>query len=96
MAEEDGVEPHEVGSLCLKPTGCHTIQPKLAGLSLSKGKVDVFNLSTRELPSLVTSGLSFTSAQTAGAHWLADAVHPFEIYHAVLIGNGQAETDDMI
>ena len=30
-----------------------------------------------ELPFLVTSGLSFTSVQTAGAHSLADTVHPF-------------------
>ena len=36
-----------------------------------------------ELHCFVTSVLSFASVQTAGAHWLADAVHPFEILHAV-------------
>ena len=81
-------------TLRLKRTGCHTIQPKLVGLS--KGKVDVFNFSTRELPFLVTSGLSFTSGQTAGTHWLSDAVHPFEMYDSVLIGNRQVKTDYMI
>ena len=30
-----------------------------------------------EFPSLVTSGLSFTSVQKTIIHWLADAVHPF-------------------
>ena len=44
------------------------------------GKVDVFKLAaTPELPSLVVSGLSFISVQTAGAHWLADAGQPFGI-----------------
>ena len=31
-----------------------------------------------QLPSLVTSGLSFTSIETAGIHWLANAVHCLE------------------
>ena len=31
----------------------------------------------------LTSGLSFISVQTAGAHWLTDAVHPFVIQYAV-------------
>ena len=39
-----------------KPNCCHTIKPKLVGQS--KGKVNVFNLATRQLLSLVTSGLS--------------------------------------
>ena len=38
----------------------------------------------------MTSALSVTSLQTAGAHWLAHAVHPFGIYQAVL---GQVKTD---
>ena len=36
-----------------------------------------------ELPFLVTSGLSFTSVQTAGAHSLADTVHLLGTNHAV-------------
>ena len=61
--------PHAIESIRLiLRTGCHTIQTKLTG------KVDIFNLAARELPSLVTSGLSFTSVQTDGTHWLADAV----------------------
>ena len=36
-----------------------------------------------ELPSLMTSGLSITSAQTGRAHWPADAVHPSGIQYAV-------------
>ena len=68
--------------MSLKCTGCHAIQLKLMGQST--GKVDVFNLTaTCESPSLVTSGLSFTSVRTAGDHWLADPVHPFGIQHAV-------------
>ena len=64
-------------------TGCHTIQPKLTGNC--KGKVDVFNLAaTRELPALVTSGLSFTLIKRrAPAHWLADAVHLFGLFRSV-------------
>ena len=42
-----------------------------------QGKVDVLNLATRELPSLVTPTISFTFVQTAGAHWMADTVQPF-------------------
>lgn len=42
-----------------------------------QGKVDVFNLdAARVFPSLLSSGLTFTSVQAAGAHWLADAVYP--------------------
>ena len=42
------------------------------------GKVGVFNLTAaRQLLPHVTSGLSLTSVQTAGAQWLVDAVHPF-------------------
>ena len=52
------------------------------------GKVDVLKLAIRELPSLVPSGLSLTSLQTAGAHWLADAVHHFGIYYA-FFGTGR-------
>ena len=55
---------------------------KLTGKN--KGKVDVFSLAaSRELQSLVTSHLSFTSVQMRGARWPADAVHPFGICHAV-------------
>ena len=39
----------------------------------ARGKVDVFSLETRELPSLVTSVLSLTAFLTAGTHWLANA-----------------------
>ena len=43
--------------------------------------LDLFNLAAaRELPFVVTSGLSFTSVQTAGADWLADAANPFWEY----------------
>ena len=46
--------------------------------------VNVLNLApTLELPPLVTSGFSFTSVQTAGAHWLVNAVQPFGILCAV-------------
>ena len=31
----------------------------------------------------MTSGLFFASVQTAGAHWLPDAVNQFEKYHAI-------------
>ena len=49
---------------------------------MNKYIVIVVNVS-RELPSLETSGLSFSSVQTTGAHWPADAVHLFASYHAV-------------
>ena len=39
---------------------------------------------------LVTSDLSFTSVQTTGVQWLADAVHPFEI---CCIWTGQVQSD---
>ena len=49
-----------------------------------RSKVDVINLATLELSSLnATSGLSLTSVHTAGAHWLTDAVPPFEIQQTV-------------
>ena len=41
----------------------------------------------------MTPDLSFTSVQTAGAHWLADAVHPFRIIIKCCIWNGQVETN---
>ena len=44
---------------------------------------------TVQLQSLVPTGFSFTSVQTAGAHWLADAIHPFGIRHAVWCGQVQ-------
>jgi len=51
--------------------------------------VSIFNLTTtQEVPSLVTSSLSITSVQTAGAHFLVDAVHPFGIWHTVF-GTGK-------
>ena len=31
----------------------------------------------------MNSGISLTSVQTAGAHWLADAVQQLEMFHAV-------------
>ena len=47
---------------------------------LKQEKIDVVSpAAIRELPPLVTSGLSFTSVQSAGAHWLAEAVHAFGI-----------------
>ena len=73
---------HAVSPICLKCTGCHTMQPKLTGWS--KGKVNIFNLATVQwLPSLVTSGLSFTSVQMTVTDWLADAVRSFGMQHAV-------------
>ena len=63
-------------------TGCHTIQPELT--SQIKGKADIFNLAaTWELPSLMTSSLSFTSVHMAGSHWMVDAVPLLRIQHAV-------------
>ena len=45
---------------------------------LKQEKIDVVSpAAIRELPPLETSGLSFSSVQTAGAHWPADAVHLF-------------------
>ena len=44
-------------------------------------------------PTFVTCGLSFTSAPTAGVHWLTDAVFPFVIIIASCIWNGQVEAD---
>ena len=48
------------------------------------GEVNIFNLATQELPSLVISGISSISLKTAGALWLVDTVHPFGMQHAVV------------
>ena len=63
--------PHKIG-----PALSATRTAEIDGLN-SQGKVDAFNRDTREIPSLLTSVLFFTSVQTASAHWLADSVHPF-------------------
>ena len=75
--------PHVVGH---KHTGCHMIQPKLTGCS--KGKPYVFNLDAYARVTTPCNPRPFlTSVQTAGAHWMAEAVHRFGIYHA-LFGTG--------
>lgn len=43
----------------------------------SNGDVDLFSLVTAQLPLLLTPDLSFSSVQTAGGHWLAEAGHEF-------------------
>ena len=57
---------HAVGAVSLQRSVARTN-------GLNHGQVAI-NLAVRELPSLVTYGTSFTSVQTAGTHWLADAV----------------------
>ena len=50
----------------------------------ARGRSRYSTLPLLEVPSLnMTSGLSFDSVQTAGAHWLEDALHRFGILHAV-------------
>ena len=86
------LEAQAVGLVRLICTGCHTIQPKLTGNC--KGKVDVFNLAaTRELPSLVTSGLCFTLIETAGAGSLAGGCSSSVWNVSICIWNGHVETD---
>lgn len=83
LGREGPFEPHAVAAVRLKRTVRYTMQPKLTW------NVDVLNLAAnRELSSLVTFGLWFTSAQTAGPHWLAAAVHPVEIPRAVFGTDG--------
>ena len=47
---------------------------EVAVLNKPTVSVDVKHHSTKQIP---------TSVQTAGAHWLADAVYPFGMDHAV-------------
>ena len=78
---------------CFKRTvGCHTTKPKLTGSSMENACVDVLYLATRQLPSLVSFGLS--SVQTADVHWVADAVQSLWNI-ASGIWNGQVETEAM-
>ena len=54
--------------------------------------MNVVNLAAvPEFPSLMTSNFSFTSVKTAGAHWLADVGHVWNI--ACCIWKRQVETD---
>ena len=86
------LEAQAFGLVRLICTGCHTIQPKLTGNC--KGKVDVFNLAaTRELPALVTSGLSLTLIETAGAGSLAGGCSSSVWNVPISIWNGRVETD---
>ena len=56
------------GNERVKCPGCHMIQLKPTGKS--KGKVNVFNISTQKLPSLMNSGLtSFQSKRQALTGW---------------------------
>ena len=61
---EGSFEFHTVETVRLKGTICYRIQPKLTA------EVDVFNLATRELPSLVT--LAVPSLQYKGGRSFAD------------------------
>ena len=84
-------DPHVIGPIRLKHTGCHTIQPKLTGFS--KGKVDVFNLdATRVFPSLVSSGLLHFSP--SGGCSLAGRCSLSGVWNvACCIWSGQVVTD---
>ena len=67
-----------------RPSETYWLPHNTAETDGGRSKVDVINLATLELSSLnATSGLSLTSVQTAGAHWLTDAVPPFEIQQTV-------------
>ena len=94
MVEQDRLNLMWSEHLFLKDIGCRTIQPEL--ISYGKGKVNVCKLAAWELPSLVNSGLSFTSVQTVGTHWLVDAVRLFGMYHAVLEWTGWNQCTDQL
>ena len=80
-------ESQAVGPVHLICTGWHAATQYSQNWQVKpREKIDVFNLVFRWLPSLVTSGLSATLVLTAGAHWLADAAHPFAIMCRVVFG----------
>ena len=80
-------ESQAVGPVHLICTGWHAATQYNQNWQVKlREKVDIFNLVSRGLPSLVTSGLSVTLVLTAGAHWLADAAHPFAIMCRVVFG----------
>ena len=74
-------ESHAVGRVRLKRTGCRVPYntAETDGLRQGEGR-PIQPCLYLKLPSFVTSDLSCTPVQMAGAHWLADAVHLFGIY----------------
>ena len=76
----EGTDTRSVSVICLR----RTVQTSCSQTHLSKVYWLPHNAAKTDwLPSLVTSGLSFTSVQMTITDWLADAVRSFGMQHAV-------------